>query len=258
MREELAKLNQLLLKVRNPAWALLDRLGIQQGPYVLRLRDGMVIELRPATGDLFGFYEIVLRGDYLAGGQRIERGQIVVDVGANIGCFAVTAARQVGPTGHVFAIEPEETTYQQLLRNIELNQLRNVTALRMAVGSTEGEITLHGDSNRLFSSIYTTVNGRAIAGATQRVPVTTLDKLLKTQGIERCHYLKLDCEGAEHDIIASMSFETARQVDVITMEVHKVPGHDGETLRCCLETLGYVRVGSSTLPFYALPRSVVK
>jgi FkbM family methyltransferase len=214
----------------------------------------MEMELRPGTGDLFGFFEIVLRGDYFSGGQRIEHGQTVIDIGANIGCFTVTAARRVGPSGHVLAIEPEESTFLQLQRNIELNQLRNVTALRLAVGSSEGEIVLHGDPNRLFSSIYSTVNGRAIGGAAQRVPVTTLGNLLATYGISRCHYLKLDCEGAEHDIVASMSSEVAERVEAITMEVHKVPGHDGTTLGRSLEALGYKRVGSSTLPFYTIAR----
>ncbi len=255
MKEKFKKLYHLLTQVRRPLPAVLDRLGLRREPYRLALRDGTVIEFRPGTGDFSGFYEIALRGDYFSSGQVLHPGQTVIDIGANIGCFTVTAARRVGPIGRVFAIEPEESTFRQLQRNIALNGLGNVTALRTAVGASEGETVLHADSVRLFSSIYTAVDGRATTGGTaQHVPMTTLSRLMQTHGIAHCNYLKLDCEGAEHDIIRSMSHETASLVDSITMEVHKVRGQNSETLRKRLQALGYERVGSSKLPCYVRDR----
>ncbi len=250
--EELVKLQRLMTQVRNPLPAVLDRLGLRSTPYPMTTRDGMVMEIRPGTGDFFGFYEIVLRGDYFASGQLLAPGQTVIDVGANIGCFTVAAARRVGAGGHVYAFEPEESTFRQLQRNIEMNRLTNVTAMRMAVGGNEGEIVLHADANRLFSSIYAEVNGRATThGTEQRVPVITLDRLMHERGIARCHYLKLDCEGAEHDIVSAMTAQTAGCIEGITMEVHKVPGQDGHTLGQRLAALGFERLGTSTLPHYA-------
>lgn len=246
------KIIDLVSGVHNPLAAVLDRFGLRRSPYILRPRKGPIMELRPKTGDLFGFYEIILRRDYFSAGQVIERGATVIDVGANIGCFTITAAQLVGPTGRVIAIEPEESTYQQLLRNIELNRLDNVTALRLAVGATEGEILLHSDPNRLFSSVFSSVNGRPIQGSDQRVTMLTLDALMDKCRIGRCDYLKLDCEGAEHEIVANMSRATASRVAQITMEVHKVPGFDAETLTNRLEDFGYQRIGTSTLPFYML------
>lgn len=252
MSSNLQKIMDLVSGVHNPVAAVLDRLGLRRSPYILRSRNGPVMELRPKTGDLFGFYEIVLRRDYFAAGQVIEPGATVIDVGANIGCFTITAAKLAGPTGRVIAIEPEESTYQQLLRNIKLNRLDNVTALRLAVGATEGEILLHSDPNRLFSSVFSSVNGRPVEGSDQRVPMVTLDSLMEKYGIERCDYLKLDCEGAEHEIVANMSPATASRVKQITMEVHKIAGFDSEMLTNRLESFGYQRVGTSTLPFYSL------
>lgn len=250
MNNQLFKIVALASAVHNPMLAVFDRLGLRKSPYQLRLRNGLVMELRPSTGDLFGFYEIILRQDYFAGGQLLEPGATVIDVGANIGCFSITAAKMVGPKGRVLAVEPEESTYQQLLKNIKLNHLDNVIALRMAVGAKEGEIVLHSDPNRLFSSVFSSVNGRPITGTDQKVPLVTLDLLMDRYKIDRCDYLKLDCEGAEHDIVASLSAATARRVPQITMEVHKVPCFDGDTLKAKLETLGYKRLGHSTLPFY--------
>lgn len=249
--EIVSKFQSLVSRVNNPWPAVLDRVGIRRKPYVLNTDDGLAIEIRPRTGDFFGYYEIVLRGDYFAAGQKLAPGDTVVDVGANIGCFAICAARLVGPTGHVFAIEPEASTFRQLQRNIELNGLKNVTALQMALAGHEGEVALNADANLLFSSIYSTVNGHEPQGSIQRVPVATLDHLLKQQGISHCHYLKLDCEGAEHDISASLSPELAGKVDSITLELHKVPGHDSAILQQRLRDLGYRHVGASTLPCYS-------
>jgi len=248
---ELKKLVALLSAVRNPGPAILDRLHLRHGAYRLHLRNGQIVELRPQMGDFFGFYEIMLRGDYLASGQWLGTGATVIDVGANIGCFSVLAAQIVGPSGRVFAIEPEESTYRQLLRNIELNRLTNVTPLNLAIGATQGVITLHSDANRLFSSVFSSVNGREVQGKDQEVHMTTLEALMDGNNIRRCDYLKLDCEGAEHSIVANMSHATAQRIPQITLEVHKVPGSDGQMLRKRLENLGYQRIRSSPLPFYA-------
>ncbi len=251
MIEEIRKAFALVAGVRNPGPALLDRIGLRHQPYILDLRDGTHVELRPRAGDLFGLYEIMLRGDYLSSGQRLERGATVIDVGANIGCFTMLASKIVGSSGRVFALEPEAATHRQLLRNIELNRLTNVTALQLAVGGRRGTVTLHAAPNALFSSLYSSVNGRAVEGADQQVEMTTLDAIMDRFGLPRCDYLKLDCEGAEHDIIGAMLPATAERISQITLEVHKVPGSDGAALASNLRRLGYRRIGSSTLPFYS-------
>jgi FkbM family methyltransferase len=251
MMAEIEKAVALFAGVTNPLPAVLDRLGLRQRPYVLKLRDGTAVELRPRAGDLFGFYEIMLRRDYLASGQRVEEGATVIDVGANVGCFSLLAARLVGPAGRVFAIEPDPATYRQLLRNIELNALQNVTPLRLAVGGERGKVTLHSPPNALFSSVFSSVNGHEVQGIDREVEMTTLQAITDEHRIRRCDFLKLDCEGAEHDIIAKMSATTAERIAQITMEVHKIPGRDGQTLHSNLERLGYRRVSSSGLAAYA-------
>jgi FkbM family methyltransferase len=251
MITETAKLIALLSKVRNPLPVVADRMGWRHDPYTVELRGGRRVELRPRVGDWFGFYEIMLRKDYTAAGQRLGEGATVIDVGANIGCFTLMAASRVGPGGRVLALEPEPATFRQLVRNIELIHLTNVVPLQLAVGGRCGSVRLHADPNALFSSIYDSVNGRAITGTECDVEMVTLEALMQRHGMNRCDYLKLDCEGAEHEIMAAMSPDVAARIDQITMEVHKVPGHDGETLRADLERLGYRRMGTSHLPFYA-------
>jgi hypothetical protein len=118
--EDLIKFGALLRAVRNPWSPILDRAGLKRAPYQVRHKDGHLIELRPRAGDLFAFYEILLRRDYTADGQNISDGDVVIDVGANIGCFTILASRAVGPAGRVIAIEPDAANFSQLVHNIAL------------------------------------------------------------------------------------------------------------------------------------------
>jgi FkbM family methyltransferase len=72
----------------------------------------------------------------------VREGDVVVDLGANIGYFTMLAARLVGKDGRVYAFEPEPRNYDLLLRNIELNGYQNVTAIQKAVADRPGSVKL--------------------------------------------------------------------------------------------------------------------
>lgn len=67
-----------------------------------------------------------------------KAGDVVFDVGAHIGSFALKAARLVGEEGLVVALEPELENYRILKENIELNGLENVVLLPMALSDFQG------------------------------------------------------------------------------------------------------------------------
>ena len=62
---------------------------------------------------------------------------------------------------------------------------------------------------------------------------------MRDEGLDRCQYLKLDCEGGEYAICESLTPSVAARVAQITMEVHRVPGHDLSSLERSLTTLGF-------------------
>ena len=230
---------------------IFDRFGLMARPYNMRLRNGLTIELRPGgSGDRYAFYEVLVRQDYTSSGQRLKPADTVIDVGANIGCFTLLAARAVGASGRVIALEPEKHTFRQLQRNIELSEMSNITALRVALGADECTVNLHYNGRALFSSLYNTIDGHSIQGDVQEVRMTTLEALMAKEGVERCHYLKLDCEGAEYDIVGSLSLEVAECIEQITMEIHEVPGADLDALKFKLSQLGFTPVGRGRLAYY--------
>lgn len=229
---------EILRHVRNPIPLLLD--GRPGGrPYTVRTWDGLVCELRPGRGDRRGFYETIIRGDYLDQGQRLGRGDTVIDVGANVGCFTLMAAAMVGPSGRVMALEPEPDTYEQLVRNVARSGLRNILTRRVAVGGRSGIARLHVTKVALYSSMYDSVDGRASVGTQEEVAVVTLGQVMAETGIERCHYLKIDCEGCEHEILRSLDGETAARLDQITLESHRLEGSDPTFLARRLRELGF-------------------
>src|SRR5439155_7107523 len=127
------------LRFLAPLWLLLDRLHlrppsplgligryrIRAGPYRWEVRSGEgAAYLYPKTNLGMAYRDIESR---LASGGCI-------DVGASFGWYTVRWADQLGANGRVLALEPDPRHYPSLLRNVELNQLRNVTPLLCAAG----------------------------------------------------------------------------------------------------------------------------
>jgi FkbM family methyltransferase len=233
------KFARLVGQVKNPLPVLRDRHGLQREPYTVRFWNGMVIAMRPQRGDLTAFRETWLQRDYLGPGLRLSRGDAVIDVGANIGCFTLFAARNVGPQGRVIAIEPDGETYAQLNRNLQTNGICNVVPLRAALAGQAGAVSLRSCPNSLYSSLYGEVDGRCNEGAVQEVPAMTIDQIMDNAGLERCQFLKMDCEGAEHEVIRAMSAATAARIGQIGMELHDLAGCDSGATVQRLQEFGF-------------------
>lgn len=73
----------------------------------------------------------------------VKSGDTVLDVGANIGYFTVLLSLLVGPSGRVFGIEPTQSTYEQLVKNVEINRLDNVTLCRVALSDKSGSVQMY-------------------------------------------------------------------------------------------------------------------
>jgi FkbM family methyltransferase len=129
--------------------------------------------------------------------QAIHPGDVVVDVGANIGYYTLLAARAVGPTGHVYAVEPDPANFALLERNVTHNGYADrVTLVQAAAGAEPGEAALyrsadnHGD-HRLFA-----VPDREAL----RVDVVRVDDVVAGPA----DVVKVDVQGFEPAVLAGM------------------------------------------------------
>ena len=112
----------------------------------------------------------------------------IVDVGANIGIFAISMAKKF-PQATVYAIEAETENYDQMLKNIELNQVQNIKPMHALVADKPGTRTLYLSK---FNSAHST--DPSAGSTTQQVEAISLDSF------SHIDLLKVDVEGAEYEI----------------------------------------------------------
>lgn len=133
----------------------------------------------------------------------IQKGMVVLDVGANIGYFTLIAAKLVGEEGKVFAFEPEPYNFDLLVRNIKLNGYNNVIPTQKAISDKNGRATLFLDKTRWTQHSLTRGNIVNSGGNSVEVEVQTLDDFLKDFGY-RVDFAKIDVQGAESAVIQGM------------------------------------------------------
>lgn len=136
---------------------------------------------------------------------RLEPGNVVVDIGANIGAYAIRAALAVGHAGCVVAFEPHPETAERLRRNTAMNRLSNVIVVEAAASDRDDELVLE-EGNRQSSA-------RVIEGEgdfRMRVRATTVDTIVRDLGVRRLDWIKMDIEGAEPRALKGMVATIAR------------------------------------------------
>lgn len=180
----------------------------------------MQLDLKHDTGisrDLFIFHKREhLSTDLLLTGNIIGAGDTTLDVGANIGYYALIESRLVGSSGHVYAVEPVSSNYRMLSKNIELNNINNIKTFRFAAGAENGTGDIHVAEKGNFSS-FTYLEGERYSG-TERVEVVRLDDFIAREGIEPA-LIRMDVEGFETEIIKGMP-EALRKRPKLLIEVH--------------------------------------
>jgi len=128
--------------------------------------------------------------------SKIKVGDVVIDIGANIGYYTLIFAKLVGEQGKVFAFEPEPSNFYLLKKNVMTNKYNNVILEEKAVSNYDGQTKLFlSNSNAGAHRIY--FSHRVTKNYVQ-VKVTTLDDYFKNHELKsRISFIKIDVEGAE-------------------------------------------------------------
>ncbi|MBN1425999.1 FkbM family methyltransferase [Candidatus Fermentibacteria bacterium] len=164
-------------------------------------------------------------------GRIAEDGAVVVDVGACIGTHTIPLARAVGPTGTVYAFEPQRLLFQTLCANLALNSITNVFAHQAALGDQPGVLFAQSVDPRC----HTNFAGLSLRSSSPGEPmsVITLDGL----ELERLHLVKIDVEGMEHTVIEGAVKMIARCRPVLYVENDRNDRSD--ELIACIARQGY-------------------
>ena len=175
--------------------------------------------------------------------QRITPDFRFVDIGANIGGYALAVAALAGPQARILAIEPLPEIFGRLVFNIRLNPFGNLKALELAVADKDGEMTLFIDQyNQGESSlkIITTADGNSV-----RVPARRLLTVLREEGFQRVDALKLDVEGAEDLILESFFAAAPEALYPGLIILQSTPNRWQMDLLALIEGRGYVKIAET-------------
>ena len=186
-----------------PAAAWLQMAKIARRGTVCLRREGLRITCGTAAGQ--GSFCAVAGAVYepelpwLVG--EIKAGDTFVDVGANIGIYSLHAAKKMDGRGRIFAIEPSPEANSLLSRNISSNGFSQIiTAVPAAASAAMGQLFLGGDPTK-WNSLQLHLHPPGVP-----IRVTTVDNVLSDkQERDHFHFLKIDAEGVETDVLAGAS-----------------------------------------------------
>jgi FkbM family methyltransferase len=153
----------------------------------------------------------------------LKPGDVFIDVGANIGYFTMLAAKCVGASGKVYAIEASPSTYDLLIANLRLNGVKNVEAINMAVTDKECHVRIQSNDTRNIGANSVHI---VSSGAADSVVGRPLQDIV-APNLGRARFIKIDVEGAENLILPSI-LDYFVQLDsdtIIVSEIAKKNAH---------------------------------
>jgi len=184
-----------------------------------RMRGGARLHTRRNGSDFHMIDEVWGFRKYDYFGYRVDPGDVVVDIGGNIGVFTVYAAAVRGAS-RVIVFEPFPENFAMLTHNVEENGLKTVTCVNEAVGKTRGRqlFNIHPTDPGSNSLVTEPGSGKVI-----EVQCCTFADIFERFGVDKIDYLKMDCEGAEYDIFDESANLWLKRVRRISMEYHDHP-----------------------------------
>lgn len=190
--------------------------------------------VRPNTDDVNIVREVATSKYYCDGRALLTSGSTVIDVGGHIGSFSIFSAL-AGARAVIF--EPVPANYNLISENIRLNGFQHqIKSINAAVWSSAGEksLSVADDSTGGSGFWYKKTTVPQIT-----VRTVHLSDVMAAEKIETCDLLKLDCEGAEFEILTSLEPDVWPRIRAIVMEYHMFAGYTLEQMDRLLRQHGY-------------------
>jgi FkbM family methyltransferase len=152
---------------------------------------------------------------------EIKRGETVIDIGANIGLFA-TCAASLSRTGKVYCFEPSKDNFARLQYHRQHNGLDNIVPINKGVSDKAETLKLYlvDDNCGAYSTVDQSVGLNTDQENYEQIECVPLQQVFDEHSIARCHFLKIDCEGAELKILSALPAEYFTRIDRIALEYH--------------------------------------
>ena len=154
--------------------------------------------------------------------QELRPGEVVYDIGTNLGLYAIFLAQAVGPRGRVIGFEPELRSFERFQENLRLNALPNVRVFDCALGNEDREIVLAVDESAASGvhHILGTRDGQ-IPTRWQSAKMVVGDRFIDMESLPVPNVLKIDVEGMEEEVLLGLAQTLQRPAcRLIFCEVH--------------------------------------
>jgi FkbM family methyltransferase len=197
---------------KNPLLFIYSYLFYNNLSYV-KLRNGLTLYLSDHPHDCVTIFTVFVRRDY----GKIAKNSVVLDVGGNIGIFALYALNS--GSSHIYIVEPNSRSINLINKNLEFNNFSNkATIIRSAVTSQSNQLLKIPIESSMYNKISASnkVNNNE---SFEEVNSISLEELYeKYEGI---NFTKMDCEGSEYDIILNSPKRILEKVPKYIIEFHQ-------------------------------------
>jgi len=211
---------RIIKEIRNWPTIFLNYFGIlNQKKIRYSFRNGQKfflrnIEDKKDTSGIATVYEIFLIENYNPSFMKIKPGDTVVDIGANMGIFSIYASLN-SKNGKVYSYEALREHFERMQKNVEINNFKNIKTENFAIAGKKGKKRLFINKN--CSGGHSLVFDRD-SEESLIVDCITLRDIFDRNKIEKIDFLKIDCEGAEYEILYSIPDKYFKKISKISLE----------------------------------------
>lgn len=206
------------LHFKNPFIVFSILFGNNSKLYTIRLKNGLAIKVRSSKGVAVADVDILVEHllfDQYQLKNYIASSSVVLDIGGQIGIFSLLASKY-NPSATIYVFEAEESNFNLLKQNIEMNSDLSIKIYRNIVGKQDGKELLYVSSNNVGAHTVYSKGERY-----QEVESVSLNYIISTIISQPVDILKIDCEGSEYDIILPVDDQILKQIRIFLMEVHE-------------------------------------
>ncbi len=220
----------IILKLENWFEYFLDLFGITKNKNIIyKTRDGLKYYTRTNTADRGIVNAIVLEDEYRIKELKHQKLDTIIDIGGQNGYFSIYTSKKAEK---IFVYEPVSGNYQNILRNIEINNLADkIKLFKLAVSNEKEKI-------RIYLSGENSGGHSVFGGGSNYIEAEsiTLVDIFELNKIEKCDLLKIDIEGGEYDILYNLPDEYFKRIINIRLECHVID-KEGYNLKSLVEFL---------------------
>lgn len=175
--------------------------------------------------------------------KLINRGDTIIDIGANQGEYALWAARKAGSSGQVHAYEPLTSIFNQLKENIHLNPELRISPHQTGLSDQPGRLKLYSNDNHNEGVNTLFPDPAHTSKVLEEIELNTLDLEVEKLGLKKIDLIKIDVEGAELMVLKGGKATIDKHRPILFLEFNEkaflTAGYSSADILSFLEKYGY-------------------